>query len=97
MIEHIVLFKWKSDTTSEAIDAAMAALKGLRTVIPGIVDLTIGPNFTDRSQGFTHGLVVRFADKAALDHYGPCAEHQAVVQKYILPIREDILAVDYEI
>ena len=36
--------------------------------VPGILDVTFGATFThDRSQGYTHALVVDLADKAALD------------------------------
>ena len=97
MVEHIVLFKWKPEATPEAITQAVEGLRGLKDKISGIVDLSCGENFSDRSQGFTHGLVVRFTDRAALEAYGPSEAHQHVVQNYIMPIRADVLAVDYEI
>lgn len=96
MVEHIVLFKWKAEATPEQIEAAVEGLRGLKTLVPNIIDLTVGANFTDRGQGFTHGLVVRFPDKTALEVYGPHPAHQHVVQNFINPIRENVLAVDYE-
>jgi len=40
--------------------------------VPGIVDVTFGPTFThDRSQGYTHALVVDLEDKAALEVFSP--------------------------
>lgn len=97
MIEHIVLFKWIETATPEAIEAAVTELRGLKGKIEGIVDLSCGTNFSDRAQGFTHGLVVRFTDRAALEAYGPHPAHQHVVQNFISPIRADILALDYEV
>ena len=97
MIEHIVLFKWQETATPEAIEAAVTELRALKGKIECIVDLSCGVNFSERAQGFTHGLVVRFTDRAALDAYGPHPAHQHVVQNFILPIRADILALDYEI
>jgi len=96
MIEHIVLFRWAEGASREAIDSVGTELRKLKDKIPGIVDLSYGANFCDRSKGYTHGLVVRFRDRAALEAYGPHPEHQRVVQKFISPIRGDILAVDYE-
>jgi len=96
VVEHIVLFKWKAEATAEQITVAVAALRGLKEQIPNVLDLSIGENFTDRGQGFTHGLVVRFPDKAALEVYGPHPAHQHVVQTFINPIRESLLALDYE-
>jgi len=97
MVEHVVLFKVKSGVASEAVAEMIAALRGLRDQVPGIADLTVGANFSDRNQGYTHGLVVRFRDKAALEAYLPHAAHQAAVQNCIRPIVDDVLVVDYEI
>ena len=97
MIEHIVLFKVKANTPPQSIAAMTDGLKGLKASVPGIVDLSVGANFSDRSKGFTHGLVVRFQDRAALDGYIPHPAHREVVEKLIRPITEDVLAMDYEI
>ena len=97
MVEHIVLFKLKSDAPPEAVQAMVDGLSGLRTSIPGIVDLTVGENFGDRSQGFTHGLTVRFQSRQALDDYIPHPAHQKAVQELIRPILDEIIVVDYEI
>jgi len=94
---HVVLFRWTDEATPQAVDHAVQGLRDLRDKIPGIVDISCGANFTDRNKGFTHCLVVRFTDRAALDVYGPHPAHQHIVQNYISPIRADVLAVDYEI
>ena len=60
MVEHLVLFKVKADTSEDAIQAMQNALRGLQEAIPGILEITVGANFSERSQGFTHGLLVRF-------------------------------------
>ncbi len=97
MIEHIVLFQWAKEASPVAIETVMTELRKLKGKIPGVVDLSCGANFSDRSKGYTHGLVVRFKDRAALEAYGPHPEHQRVVQNFINPIRADVLALDYEI
>lgn len=96
MIEHIVLFRWAEGANQEAIDSVGTELRKLKDKIPGIVDLSYGANFSDRSKGYTHGLVVRFKDRSALENYGPHPEHQRVVKNFIGPIRGDVLALDYE-
>lgn len=96
MVEHIVLFRWTEQASREAIDTAMAEVRKLKGKIPEIVDLSCGANFSDRAKGYTHGLVVRFRDRAALETYIRHADHQHVVQNFINPIRSDVLAVDYE-
>lgn len=97
MIEHIVLFRWTPGASPEAIDHVMDGLRGLQEQIPGIVDLACGKDFSGRTQGYTHGLVVRFTTREALEAYGPHPAHQHVVKTLINPIRADVLAFDFEI
>ncbi|HEV2456511.1 MAG TPA: Dabb family protein [Verrucomicrobiae bacterium] len=97
MIEHIVLFRWTEQATPEAIDRTMAELRKLKEKIPGIVEISSGKNFSERSKGFTHGLVFRFKDRTALDAYFPHPEHQRVVQTWINPIRADTIIFDFEV
>ena len=96
MVEHIVLFKWSEAATPAQINSAMDGLRTLKQSVPGIVDLTCGENFTLRSQGFTHGLVVRFNDRTCLETYVPHPNHQKIVEAYINPIKAELLALDYE-
>jgi len=96
VIEHMVLFKVKADTPPAAVEAMIEALRGLKTSSPQIVELTCGANFSARSQGFTHGLFVRFRSRADLDAYAVDPVHQRVVTERIRPITDAILVVDYE-
>lgn len=97
MVEHVVLFKLKPEATPEQRRAMLAGLKSLRQSVPGIVDLTCGQNFSQRSQGYEIGLVVRFQDRAALETYLPHPAHRAVVEETIRPIMDGVIVVDYEI
>ncbi len=97
MIEHLVLFRWAADAPPEAVTRVMDELRALKGRVPGVLDLTCGENFSTRSQGFTHALVVRLENRAALEAYGPHPAHQRVVQEFINPIRADVLALDYEV
>ncbi len=92
---HMVWFKWKAETSKEQIDAAMNALQKLKGAIPEIQEISVGVNFTERSKGFTHGLLVKLPSKEALPVYADHPAHLAVVKDFIAPIREDIMALDY--
>jgi len=96
MVEHLVLFKVKQGVSEDAVQAMQDALRGHQEAIPGILEITVGANFSERSQGFTHGLLVRFQDRAALDVSIPHPAHADARNHYILPIVEDVLVVDYE-
>jgi len=97
LVEHIVLIRWTEEASQAAIEGAMAELRGLKGKIAGIVELSAGANFSERAKGFTHGMVVRFADRAALEAYGPHPEHQRVVQNVLGPIRAEILIFDFQL
>ena len=95
MYDHLVLFKIKQTATPEQVEAMLAALRGLRHQIDGIVDLSCGTNTSERSGGFTHGLCVRFESKAALEAYLPHPAHKQVVHTLITPILDELIVVDY--
>ena len=96
-VSHVVLFKWKAGTPTDRIDAAMAALRAMAPKMPFVHGLCCGPSFTDaRSQGFTHGLTVTLARREDLPTYAAHEVHVAVVNEYIKPIADDILAVDFD-
>ena len=99
MIEHLVLFKVRGDARPEDVEEMLRRLDRLREEVPGILYLSCGTNFSERSQGYTHGLVVRFPDRDALDAYQVHPLHQAVVAEAVRPTVEPggILALDYEI
>ena len=96
MVEHILLMRWTEKASQEAIDRVLVELRGLKGKIPGIVEVSCGANFSERSKGYTHGMVMRFKDRASLDAYAPHPEHQRVVQNFINPIRGDVVVLDYE-
>jgi hypothetical protein len=93
-VTHIVWIKFRDGVAQASIDKHVAALTSLEHSVPGIVQLTIGENFTERAEGYTHGLVVILDDKAALTTYATHPRHVEVATA----LREDadILALDYE-
>jgi hypothetical protein len=84
----------KPEATAEQIKAACDALLALKDKIPCIVELSVGANFTSRTN-HTHGLLVKLASQEDLPVYSDHPEHMAVVKGHILPIKDDILALDY--
>ena len=97
MIEHIVLFRWKPEATPEQIAGVIAALRGLKDQVPGVLTLACGADFSGRAQGYTHALVARFPDRAAFDAYGPHPAHRAVIETWIVPILAEALDFDFEV
>ncbi|WP_087972322.1 Dabb family protein [Oceanobacillus rekensis] len=97
MIEHIVLVKFSTQTSKEEKDELIRRTLALKELIPGILDIQQGHNFSTRSKGYNVGLTVRFENEAALENYGPHPEHQKVFS-YLQSIgMEDSIVVDFQI
>lgn len=93
---HMVWFKWASNATPEQINDAFNALLALKEKIPNIVELTVGVNTTNRSNGHTHGLLVKLKSAADLPVYADHPEHLLVVRirslnrSYLCTIQGDL-------
>jgi len=91
---HIVWIKFNSDVDAERIAHHVNALKTLQDSVPGINQLSVGANFTDRAEGYTHGVVAEMEGRAALQVYATHPAHIAVAG----PLKDDahLLVMDYE-
>jgi antibiotic biosynthesis monooxygenase (ABM) superfamily enzyme len=94
MIDHLVFLAAKDDASPEDIEELMSSMRGLKDTVPGVVDLSIGENFSPRSGGYTHGLFVRFETADDLQGYLEHPDHQAIVEK--LDRLTSRIVVDYE-
>ncbi len=96
MVLHVFLFKWKPEAgVAEKLEAA-ARIRGLQGRIPGLLETSYSVNASPRSQGFTHGGVMKFSDAAALDAYVTHPVHQELVA-WLMPLLETAAELDYEI
>jgi hypothetical protein len=94
MIDHLVFLAVREDASSEEIEDLISSLRGLKDSVPGVVDLTVGENFSERSGGYTHGMFVRFESREGLQGYMKHPDHLAVVEK--LDALTTRIVVDYE-
>src|ERR1700720_890978 len=95
MYIHTFLFQWQPSVTAEMKDRAAREIRGLQGQIPGLLETSYGANVSPRSQGFTHGGVMKFQDKAALDAYSPHPVHQKLVD-WLMPLLKVAAELDYE-
>ncbi len=93
-VTHMVWIKFNADVTPATMNEHLAGLSSLKDTVPGITSLSIGANFTDRANGYTHGLFVVLTDKTALEGYATHPHHVKVASA----LREDatLQALDYE-
>ncbi|KAB8416395.1 hypothetical protein FH972_024914 [Carpinus fangiana] len=98
----IVLFKLRADAPATAQANLLAALRTLKP-LPSVDAQRLvvgGPSISDppaSSQGFQLALLSFHASQAKLREYQQCAEHVEVVQKYVLPYKEDLIRFDFEV
>lgn len=97
MIHHVVLFRWTAAATPEQVNAAGAALLGMKGRIPEIRAVAFGPNLAESRDQYTHALLVVVEDMAAVKRYVDHPHHVEVAGTFLLPIREARLAVDFEV
>ena len=95
MYIHTFLFQWNSSVTSEMQDRAAREIRALQGQIPGLLETSYGANTSPRSQGFTHGGVMKLTDKAALDRYNTHPVHEKLLQ-WLKPLLKLAAELDYE-
>ncbi|WP_436323277.1 Dabb family protein [Vibrio cidicii] len=100
MIRHLLLVKFKQSADSLEIEK----LKGLFAAMPEKVDGVLAvewgendsPSPEGKNQGFTHSVLMTFADEAGRQNYLPHPEHD-VLKQVFRPLLEDIVVCDYTI
>jgi len=97
VVEHVVLINVRENTPPEKVNAMISALQGLKS-LDQVLQLTAGPalRFSSGTYKYTHALHSRYKDKQSLEEYSAHPEHVNVVKEFILPITDDLLALDWE-
>ncbi|KAE7998477.1 hypothetical protein FH972_003021 [Carpinus fangiana] len=96
VVEHVVLFKVKENTEPSKVNAMVSNLNGLVS-LDQVLHITAGPVHRTASSpiAFTHALHSRYKTKDDLAGYSAHPRHVSVVKESVLPIVEDIMAVDW--
>ena len=95
-IEHLVLIEQNDGVTEAQAQEVMDGIAALKDQVPGILDVKIGNNFSDRAPHISHAAVVPLADKDALAAYGPHPAHQELL-KILMPMAKNITIADIEV
>jgi antibiotic biosynthesis monooxygenase (ABM) superfamily enzyme len=98
MVEHLVLFQAKPGKEAEMLAALKDFAAEIKPALPGIHELSVGENITERSrgQGWTHGLHARFQDRSVLEAYGPHPIHRKLLEK-LADLNNAGVPVDFEV
>ncbi|SMO48914.1 Dabb family protein [Fodinibius sediminis] len=95
-LRHVVLIKFKENTSEEDIAEVEDAFSALPDKIPEIRDYEWGINNSPEglNKGFTHCFLVTFASEEDRAVYLPHPDHKAFVE-VLEPHLADVLVVDY--
>ena len=96
MLRHIVMYKFKAETTPAQIEHVTEVFSGLAQEIDTIIGFEGGANVSKQglSEGFTHVFVVTFKNEQDFAAYLNHPAHEAFVQ-IVTPKREKLMVVDY--
>ena len=94
MLTHVVLFKFKAETTAEQIAQLEAGLKGLPALIAEIREFRVGRDVIRSERSYDLGLVSAFDDLAAMQRYQVHPAHQEVVA-LVKSLCSGVVAVDF--
>jgi hypothetical protein len=96
VILHVVLLRFRETASPVQVADARRALLAMRGEVPGVVDVSFGPNLAVSSTEWPHVLVVTLEDFVSVERYLAHPIHVDVAAKYIAPILAARLAVDAE-
>ncbi|MGF1636444.1 MAG: Dabb family protein [Cyclobacteriaceae bacterium] len=96
VLRHVVLFKFKDESSAEDIAQIEKEFEALPSKIDAIVDFEWGTNNSPEglADGFTHCFLVTFADEKGRETYLPHPDHEAFVE-IARPHFDKVLVVDY--
>lgn len=95
MLTHLVVWKYRSDTSLTTREEHVERLRSLQAIVSGIESLNVGFDVLHLPRSYDTGLVAIFRDRAALDAYTVHPEH-AEVADFGRGISELVASVDFE-
>ena len=98
MIRHVLLIRFKATATAKDLSELEAAFMKIPSLIEGVTYVEWGENNSpeNKNEGFTHCILMTFADHKARDFYLPHAQH-IKLKEIFKPLLDDIIVLDYDV
>jgi hypothetical protein len=93
VIRHVVVARFKPDTTEYAAGEVVQKLRELPSQIPVIRGFEVG---LDMTSGKGLAIVGLFDDRASFEEYMRHSAHRAVADEFLVPITEAVSAMQFE-
>lgn len=85
MIRHVLLFRFKPETSAEEARTLLAELAELPSRYPAMRRFGLGENVSQRDQTFSHVMSLEFDGRQQLEAYLYSSHHERFVQMRFLP------------
>ena len=95
MVIHTFHLRFKPEATPDQIERALSEIRGFEGHVPGLLEASIGHNFSRRSNGFTIGAAMKFTDRAALETYDSSPLHRQLLA-WLGPLIEAAQEADFQ-
>jgi len=98
-LRHVVIFKFKENSSKASVDSVVNAFVALKDKIPVVKKLEWGLNDSPENwhQGFTHCFILTFANKKDRDEVYQVHPAHKAFQKILGPHMEKVFVVDYAV
>jgi len=98
MIRHLLLIRFTTDATQQQIGKVETLFRGIPAKVDGVVSVEWGANNSPegKNQGYTHAVLMTFADEAGRENYLPHPAHDTL-RAIFKPLVEDIIVFDYTV
>jgi len=97
MLRHVVLFRWRAETTPAQLEALGRALVALPGQVPQIRAYRFGADAKLVEGNFDFAIVADFDDVAAWRAYAAHPAHQKLVTESIRPLTAERAALQYRV
>lgn len=96
MIRHILLIKFNDQASTEKIDEVRSLFEAAPEQVEGVEAVEWGVNDSPEglNQGYTHSVLMTFADEKGRQNYLPHPAHEALKAVFV-PLLDDIIVFDY--
>ena len=93
MIRHNVLFRWKPEATNEEREQVATELAKLPSIVPSLRAFVCGPDVGLAQGNFDFAVSADFDDEAGFYAYRDDPVHREIIERRILPITAQRVAV----
>ena len=97
MLRHVVLFRWRPESTPAQRQRVPEELPKLSPLMTGLVAYRVGQDAGINPANFEFAVVADFEDAGSYRAYRDHPAHCAVIDEFITPILADRAAIQFEI